>query len=81
MNAKCMCGAQAMIDFEEDVPDSDMQRLQQRVQEVGEGVQQALGTASRGRLLTAGLQVTLPNPCLCTVQGLHDAQQMITSPR
>lgn len=50
---------EAMIDFEEDVPDSDMQRLQQRVQEVGEGVQQALGTASRGRLLTAGLQVAL----------------------
>ena len=48
---------QAMIDFEEDVPDNDVQRLQQQVQQVAEGVQQALATASKGRLLTAGLQV------------------------
>ena len=48
---------QAMIDFEEDVPDDDVLRLQQQVQQVAEGVQQALATASKGRLLTAGLQV------------------------
>lgn len=47
-----------MIDFEEDAPDSDVQRLQQGVREVGEGVKRALATASKGRLLTAGLQVT-----------------------
>ena len=75
LTAECKCGMQAMIDFEEDVPDSDMQRLQQRVQEVGEGVQQALGTASRGRLLTAGLQVSLPTPAcvLCQVCMMHHA--------
>ena len=49
---------QAMIDFEEDVPENDVQQLQQQVQEVAKGVQQALATASKGRLLTAGLQVS-----------------------
>ena len=47
-----------MIDFEEDVPVDDVQRLQQQVQGVAKGVQQALATASKGRLLTAGLQVS-----------------------
>lgn len=63
-----------MIDFEEDVPDSDVQRLQQGVGEVGEGVRRALATASKGRLLTAGLQVSWsPTPashngfCLCHI--------------
>lgn len=75
MPTDCVYGMQAMVDFEEDVPDSDMPRMQQRVQEMAQGVQQALDTATRGRLLTAGLQVTsppsplLPNPCLCTVSG------------
>ena len=55
MNCK-LHAVQAMIDFEEDVPDNDVQRLHQQVQQVAEGVQQALATASKGRLLTAGLQ-------------------------
>ena len=50
---------QAMIDFEEDVPLDNTQQLQQRVQEILQGVQQALATASKGRLLKAGLQVAL----------------------
>ena len=49
---------QAMIAFEEDVPPPDTQRLQQQVREIGDEVQQALATASKGRLLKAGLQVS-----------------------
>lgn len=57
-----------MIDFEEDVPVDDVQRLQQQVQGVAEGVQQALATASKGRLLTAGLQVDIHlSPCFVLV--------------
>ena len=52
-----------MIDFEEDVPLSDAQRLQQQVQDIAKGVQQALDTASKGRLLKSGLQV---GTCLST---------------
>ena len=48
---------QAMIDFEEDVPLSDAQRLQHQVQDIAKGLQQALDTASKGRLLKSGLQV------------------------
>lgn len=51
-----------MIDFEEDVPDNDAQRLQHSVEGIAQGIQQALDTASRGRLLRAGLQVTSPQP-------------------
>ena len=47
-----------MIDLEEDVPVHDVQRVQRQVQEVAVGVQQALATASKGRLLTAGLQIS-----------------------
>lgn len=50
-----------MIDFEEDVPARDMQRLQAKVRDIGSGVQRALDTASKGRLLKAGLQVS----CVC----------------
>ncbi len=46
-----------MIDFEEDVPVTDAQRLQKQVQDIGSGVKEALDTASKGRLLKAGLQV------------------------
>ena len=49
---------QAMIDFEEDVPLADAQRLEDAVQTIRAGVQEALATASRGRLLKAGLQVS-----------------------
>lgn len=52
-----------MIDFEEDVPLSDAQRLQHQVQDIAKGVQQALDTASKGRLLKSGLQV---GTCLST---------------
>ena len=48
---------QAMIDFQEDVPVKDAQRLQNQVQDIGSGVKEALDTASKGRLLKAGLQV------------------------
>lgn len=50
-------GLQAMIDFEEDVPVTDAQRLQKHVQDMSSGVKEALDTASKGRLLKAGLQV------------------------
>ena len=47
-----------MIDFEEDVPLRDAQRLQAKVRDIAHGVQRALDTASKGRLLKAGLQVS-----------------------
>ncbi|DBB01794.1 hypothetical protein WJX77_008352 [Trebouxia sp. C0004] len=50
---------EAMIDFEEDVPVTDAQRLQKQVQAIMSGVKEALDTASKGRLLQAGLQVAL----------------------
>ncbi|KAL0039327.1 hypothetical protein WJX79_003589 [Trebouxia sp. C0005] len=50
---------EAMIDFEEDVPVTDAQRLQKHVQDMSSGVKEALDTASKGRLLKAGLQVAL----------------------
>ncbi len=49
---------QAMIDFEEDVPVTDAQRLQKQAQDISSGVKEALDTASKGRLLKAGLQVS-----------------------
>ncbi len=51
---------QAMIDFEEDVPVTDAQRLQKQVRDISSGVKEALDTASKGRLLKAGLQVGCP---------------------
>ncbi len=70
-----------MIDFEEDVPVTDAQRLQTQVQEIGSGVKEALDTASKGRLLKTGLQVgcsgmvtgwsMMPNQCLqCVLSTL-----------
>ncbi len=47
-----------MIDFEEDVPVTDAQRLQKQAQDISSGVKEALDTASKGRLLKAGLQVS-----------------------
>ncbi len=49
-----------MIDFEEDVPVTDAQRLQKQVRDISSGVKEALDTASKGRLLKAGLQVGCP---------------------
>lgn len=49
-----------MIDFEEDVPVTDAQRLQKQLQDISSGVTEALDTASKGRLLKAGLQVGGP---------------------
>ena len=46
---------QAMIDFEEDVPLSDAQRLQHQVQDIAKGVQQALDTA---RVRVQGLYIS-----------------------
>ena len=57
-----------MIDFEEDVPVTDAQRLQKQVQEIGSGVKEALDTASKGRLLKAGLQVGC-SAIPCTLQN------------
>ena len=57
---------QAMIDFEEDVPANDVERLQSSVRQVAEGVQQALDTAGKGRLLKAGLQVSSILLACCT---------------
>ena len=60
-----------MIDFEEDVPDNDAQRLQHKVQDIAQGIQQALDTASRGRLLKDGLQVSSPQPLLLHTPSLY----------
>ena len=48
---------EARIDFDDEVPPVDTQKLSTAVQDVQQAVEEALGTARRGRVLQGGVQV------------------------
>ncbi|GAX77543.1 hypothetical protein CEUSTIGMA_g4987.t1 [Chlamydomonas eustigma] len=50
---------EARLDFDEDMPDMDMQRLKQSVASIQQGIEGALRTARQSTLLRQGLQVAI----------------------
>ena len=47
----------ARLDFDDELPDLDINLLKQRIEKIWETVQEALKTEKRGRLLQTGIQV------------------------
>ena len=47
----------ARLDFDDELPDLDINLLKQRIEKIWEKVQEALKTEKRGRLLQTGIQV------------------------